>query len=190
MERKLMRDIGNIDDDVIKAKRLIEDKLLNDEDIITALHNTDIGYDPDVREQYLDENIFSFINIPSAQDKVKNFICFAVDDIEDLKYNENLKIQYVQFMVMVHVDDIDTPWGMKRHDLLGYLIRDLFNWSNMLGMQLKLIYNKESVTDTNYQCRTLRFETTKPNSPQHGLRTNKYEYKPIYQNKVRSLNDG
>lgn len=189
MERKLVRDIGNIDDDVIKAKRVIEDKLLNDEDIITALHNTDIGYDPDVREQYLGENIFSFINIPSAQDKVRNFICFAVDDIEDLKYNENLKLQYVQFMVMVHVDDIDTPWGMKRHDLLGYLIRDLFNWSNMLGMQLKLIYNKESVTDTNYQCRTLRFETTKPNSPQHGLRTNKYECKPIYQDKVRSLND-
>lgn len=189
MERKLIRDIGNIDDDVIKAKRLIEDKLLNDEDIITALHNTDIGYDPDVREQYLGENIFSFINIPSAQDKVRNFICFAVDDIEDLKYNENLKLQYVQFMVMVHVDDIDTPWGMKRHDLLGYLIRDLFNWSNMLGMQLKLVYNKESVTDTNYQCRTLRFETTKPNSPQRGLRTNKYEYKPIYQDKVRSLID-
>ena len=58
MERKLIRDISNIADDVIKAKRLIEDKLLNDEDIITALHNMDIGYDPDVREQYLDENIF------------------------------------------------------------------------------------------------------------------------------------
>jgi hypothetical protein len=179
-ERKLIRDIGNIDDDVIKAKRLIEDKLLNDEDIITALHNTDIGYDPDVREQYLDENIFSFINIPSAQDKVRNFICFAVDDIEDVKYNEAMKIQYVQFMVMVHVDDINTSWGMKRHDLLGAIIKDLFNWSNMFGTQLKLIYNKESVTDTNYQCRTLRFEATKVNSPYKNSRTNKYEYNNIH----------
>lgn len=183
MERKLVRDISNIDDDVIKAKRLIEDKLLNDEDIITALHNTDIGYDPDVREQYLDENIFSFINIPSAQDKVKNFICFAVDDIEDHKFNEAMKIQYVQFMVMVHVDDIQTSWGMKRHDLLGAILKDLFCWSNMLGAQLKLVYDKESVTDTNYQCRTLRFEATKLNSVYKNSRTNKYELSALYNGK-------
>ena len=74
-----------------------------------------------------------------------------------------------------HADDIKTPYGIERHDLLGYLIRDIFNWSNMFGMQAKLIYNKESVTDTNYSCRTLKFELTKTNSLNNAVTRNKYE---------------
>lgn len=55
------------------------------------------------------------------------------------------------------------------------LIRDIFNWSNMFGMQAKLIYDRESVTDTNYSCRTLKFELTKTNSLNNAVTRNKYE---------------
>ena len=75
-----------------------------------------------------------------------------------------MKTQYIQFEVFCHADDIDTGLGISRHDLLGYFIRDIFNWTNIIGLQFKLVYNQESVTDTNFSCRLLKFEATKPNS--------------------------
>lgn len=56
------------------------------------------------------------------------------------------------------------------------LIRDIFGWSNMFGMQAKLIYDRESVTDTNYSCRTLKFELTRTNSLNKAVTRNKYEF--------------
>lgn len=47
--------------------------------------------------------------------------------------------------------------------MLGYFVKDVFNWSNLLGMKLKLVYNRESIMDNDYYCRTLKFETIKPN---------------------------
>jgi hypothetical protein len=75
-----------------------------------------------------------------------------------------MKTQYIQFNVICHLDDMKTKYGIDRHDLLGFLIRDTFNWTNMFGLQFKLIYNKESSVDSDYYCRTLKFEATKPNS--------------------------
>ena len=51
--------------------------------------------------------------------EVKNFICFSVSDLQDVKYNEVMKIQNVQFVVFCHADDIVTEYGIDRHDLLG-----------------------------------------------------------------------
>ena len=34
----------------------------------------------------------------------------------------------------------------------------------MFGLQFKLIYNKESTVDSDYYCRTLKFEAIKTNS--------------------------
>lgn len=170
------RDIQNIDDDVIRAKRIIRAKLCEDEDIIEALHNVELEKNEAPPDEYFGVNIYSLIRVPGIQDTVKNFICFSVDDIEDLDYNNALKMQVVQFVIFCHEDDIVTEYGIDRHDLLGYLIRDIFNWSNMLGLQLKLIYNRESVTDTNYYVRTIKFEAVQPNSLQKGVMNNRYEF--------------
>ena len=75
-----------------------------------------------------------------------------------------MKTQYIQFNAICHLDDMKTGYGIDRHDLLGYLIRDIFNWTNIFGLQFKLIYNKESTIDSDYYCRTLKFEATKPNA--------------------------
>ena len=64
---------------------------------------------------------------------------------------------------------------MARHDLLGYLIRDLFNLSNKLGPFMQVVSNREGVTDADYHTRTLRFELIDDNSTKP-LRTNPYEY--------------
>jgi len=163
------RDLQNIDDDILYAKRVIKEKLCKDSDIIKYLHNEELERIDAEPDEYFGVNILPFIRIPGTLDKVKNFICFSVDDIEDLQYNEAMKTQYIQFQVFCHSDDIDTKLGISRHDLLGYLIRDIFNWTNIIGLQFKLIYNRESVTDTNFSCRLLKFEAVKPNSLNRGV---------------------
>lgn len=167
------RDIQKCDDDIIEMKRLIKQKLIADTDILEALNNPDIPLDsPD---EYLDTHIFGFIRIPQTQDTVRNFICFTVDDIEENRFNEIMKTQYIQFNCICHLDDMKTKIGMDRHDLLGYLVRDIFNWTNIFGLQFKLIYNKESTIDSDYYCRTLKFEATKPNSLNKSRMSNQYD---------------
>lgn len=158
---KRERDIQNIDDDIGRIKRQIKQTLIADTDILEALHNPNIIDSPD---DFLDNNIFGFIRIPNTQDTVRNFICITVDDIEDHKFNEIMKIQNITFTVICHLSDMKTEHGIDRHDLLGYLIRDTFNWTNMFGLQYHLIYNKESTIDGDYYCRTLKFEATKTNA--------------------------
>lgn len=56
-----------------------------------------------------------------------------------------------------------TKYGIPRHDLLGYLVKKIFNWSHIFGSQVKLVYDKESVTDTHFSCRTIKFELISTN---------------------------
>lgn len=169
----MIRNIQKVNDDIIEIKRLIKQKLISDTDILEALHNPDI--DIDSPDEFLDNNIYGFIRIPTTQDTVRNFICFTVDDIEDHAYNDAMKIQYIQFCTICHLDDMKTEYGIDRHDLLGYLIRDVFNWTNIFGLQFKLIYNKESTIDSDYYCRTLKFEATKPNALNKARMDNLYD---------------
>ena len=169
----MKRDIQNVDDDIARKKRLIEQMLYSDEDIIEILDNP--ALDPSEPESYVYENIFPFLRIPGTQDVSKNFITFTVDDTERMPSNEVMKRQTIQFVIFIHKDNITTNYGMARHDLLGYLIRDIFNLSNKLGPQMELVSNREGVTDADYHTRTLRFELITDNSTKP-LRTNPYEY--------------
>lgn len=46
----------------------------------------------------------------------------------------------------------------------------------MFGMQAKLVYNREGVTDTSYSTRTLKFELTRTNSLNKAITRNKHEF--------------
>lgn len=165
----MIRDIQNINDDISMMKRQIKQKLIDDPDILEALHSE---IDIDSPDEFLDTHIFGFLRIPDTQDTVRNFICISVDDIEDHRFNEVIKLQSLQFTVISHLSDIKTEYGIDRHDLLGYLIRDIFNWTNMFGLQFHLIYNKEGNIDGDYYCRTLKFEAEKLNSLNNARMTN------------------
>ena len=169
----MKRNIQKVNDDIIEMKRLIKQKLIADTDILETLNNPDI--DLDSPDEFLDNNIYGFIRIPTTQDTVRNFICFTVDDIEENRFNEVMKIQYIQFNCICHLEDMKTNYGIDRHDLLGYLVRDTFNWTNEFGLQFKLIYNKESTIDSDYYCRTLKFEATKVNSLNKARMDNPYD---------------
>jgi hypothetical protein len=157
----MMRDIQNINDDISGMKRQIKQTLIADTDILETLHSE---IDIDSPDEFLDTHIFGFIRIPNTQDTVRNFICVTVDDIEEHRFNEVMKVQNITFTVICHLSDMKTQYGVDRHDLLGYLIRESINWTNLFGLQFKLIYNKESTIDGDYYCRTLKFEAIKPNS--------------------------
>lgn len=172
----MKRDIQNVDDDIIRKKRIIAQTLYSDEDIVEVIDDHDI--DPSCPEELVYSSIYPFIRIPGTQDESKNFITFSVSDMGRMPNNEVMKSQYVQFVVFVHKDLVKTKYGMERHDCLGYLIRDIFNLSNVLGPQMNLVSNVEGVTDSDYLTRTLKFELVDDNSTKP-LRTNPREFDRI-----------
>ena len=172
----VIRDINNVDDDIARKKRIIEQKLYSDPDIIEILDNPNLS--PDSPEEYVYENIFPFIRIPGTQDTSKNFITFSISDMGRSPGNEVMKSQYVQFVIFVHQNLVKTKYGMARHDCMAYIIRDIFNLSNILGPQMNLVSNVEGITDGNYLTRTLKFELIDDNSTKP-FRTNPYEYNRI-----------
>lgn len=176
----MIRDIQNIDDDIIRKKRIIGQMLYNDPDIIEVLDNPNI--DPSCPEDALYMNIYPFIRIPGTQDVSKNYITFMLDDMDKSQFNKSMKSQFLKVVIFVHKDLVKTKWGAERHDLLGYLVKDIFHLSNSLGMQLTLLSDREGVTDTDYCTRTLQFEMTTPNAVQL-FNTNKYERDSIINRK-------
>lgn len=169
----MIRDINFIEDDISLSKRIIETVLCNDPDIIEIIDNPEL--DPNIPDEYLYNNIYPFVRIPGTQDVSKTFICYSIDDMSANEYNDRMKQQYIQFVVFVHKDLIKTKYGVARHDLLGYLIRDLFNRSHLFGHELKLVTDREGTTDTDYTTRTLKFQLTTPEVAQDGLFDNRYE---------------
>ena len=176
----MIRDIQNIDDDIIRKKRIIGQMLYSDPDIIEVLDNPNI--DPSCPEDALYMNIFPFIRIPGTQDVSKSYITFMLDDMDKSQFNKSMKSQFLKVVIFVHKDLVKTKWGADRHDLLAYLVKDIFHLSNSLGLQLNLQSDREGVTDTDYCTRTLQFEMITPNSVQP-FNTNKYERNSIVNRK-------
>lgn len=176
----MIRDIQNIDDDIVRKKRLIGEMLYSDPDIIEVLDNPDL--DPSCPDEYLYVNIYPFIRIPGTQDVSKSFITFMLDDMESAQFNKAMKSQFLKVVIFVHKDLVQTKFGAERHDLLAYLVKDVFHLSNKLGLQLNLVSNREGVTDADYCTRTLQFEITTPNSVKP-FKTNQYERKSIIDHK-------
>lgn len=180
----MIRDIQNIDDDIIRKKRIIGKMLYSDPDIIEVLDNSNI--DPECPEDALYVNIYPFIRVPGTQDTSMSYITFMLDDVDAGRGSTVTKSQYLRVVIFVHKDLVKTKYGADRHDLLSYLIRDNFHLSNSLGLQLNLISNKEGYTDNDYCTRTLQFEMITLNSPQP-YNTNKYERESILHNHDRRV---
>lgn len=169
----MIKNIQDINDDISSMKRTIKQTLISEPDILEILDNPDL--DIDSPDEFLDVNIFGFVRIPTTQDTARNFICFTIDDVEVHRYNQVMKNQHLTFYTICHLDKMKTKYGIDRHDLLGYLIRDRFNWSNLFGIQFKLVENKESTIDSDYYCRTLVFESIKTNSLNNAKKDNPYD---------------
>ena len=156
--------------DVGTVKRKIKQKLIENQDIRDLLSNDDLK-DTDDYSNYLYTNIFPFLVIPDTIYESRSYICFKVDDA-DTNYNyrqrkENplMKVVQIQFMVVVHKDVVETPYGIDRHDALAFLIKQIFQYSEKLfGFKLVCMSDIEGVTDSNFVTRTLTFEVQEPSN--------------------------
>ncbi len=170
------------DDDIIQYKTKIKNALLkcpeflyslNSKELETELfdENGDLLIDEDGNllgevDRYFGDNslIRDALYFPQSQTSVNTYVCYEVGFDEIPKYNNIQKYTEITFTIFVNGDDkTDKLTGISRHDLIGSIIRERFNWSNIFGMNSMLISNKPSITDNNYIVRTLVFQIVDTN---------------------------
>lgn len=149
----------------ISVKNEIKRQLLSDRKILHAL-NID-GLSPDSPRDYYGKYILPYYIIPDTQTEPKNYICYETSFETLDRYNDILKIQRIIFYVLCCAKTssvIDTYTDVARHDLIGSLIIDRFNYTNLFGMQIHLASDQARPVDNHFTARTLVFEQTTHNS--------------------------
>lgn len=117
----------------------------------------------DYNEKIEHDQIVPYLKLNGVQTEVVNFVMFDIQDDGVAYHNEVIKNQYVTIMIAIHENDMDTEYGIPRADLVGYIIRDLLCWTNVLGMHLKLVEDAPMIMDTNYYLRRMKFLVKMPN---------------------------
>lgn len=166
------------DDDNIRYKKIIQDVLLNNAELLYSLNNKELESElfDENNNLLIDEesgellgevdryfgdnsNIRPYLFIPQTQTDAKHYVCYQVG-FDELPKNTNIqKYTEITFTIFINGrDSTDTSTGILRHDLIASILRERFNWSSIFGMQTKLISSKESTTDNNYIVRTLIFQ--------------------------------
>ena len=174
------------DDDVIRYKQKVKEKLLKCPELLYALNNKNLEselfnadgtinaeYDETGEivplgewDRYFPYNIRPYIYIPETQAFTDNFLCYTVGFREIPKYNEieyYIQIIFTILCSSAPEQAIDSLTGQSRADLIGAILREEFNWSNLFGLQCKIVSNQEDIKDTNYISRTIILESVKPN---------------------------
>lgn len=161
------------DNDNVRVKEVIKQKLLANDDIIHVLDNKDLQESDAENDEYYWENIFPMYLIPDAQTTAQNFICFTVgyENVErnftnsSRMYNDYQKHLHVVFIILCDKKNLkDRDTGIARHDLLAALIQNEFNFTNYFGRKIELIADNETTVDNVYACRTLVFSQITDNN--------------------------
>lgn len=182
--------IGRLwNDEVTKTKRIIKQKLVYNQDIRVLLDDQYFSpYSGQIVEgksndyqDYMYRDIFPFLVLPNTLTEKGNYICFKVDDADDNYFegirrdNSVMKVVNIQFMVLVHFDNVRMDTGMERHDAIASVIKKLFAWSdNSFPFRLVCTSDVEGVADNAFVIRTLNFEAVYPNNTTDTRRKNAY----------------
>lgn len=172
-----------IDSDNIKIKEFIKKRLIDNRYIIHVLNNNEL--DEDSPDEYLGDNILPYYLIAPTQTNVKNFLCFDCGYNEVDRYNRMVKEMDIYFYILCHEKNgMYGGSGIARHDLLGALVMNEFNYREVPGGRMYLISDVSSVTDNSYSTRTLRFRLRTDNNAVKSKKING-EYIPMLSNKER-----
>lgn len=165
-QKQYLIDLGKKpNEDIIRYKEIIKQKLLEDDVLIWLLNNKELEGSDAENDEYFGKNIRSEFIIPETQTDVQNFLCFEVSFEDMARYNPDIKYQDIIFYIMCHeANGTVKEIGAARKDLIAGILIDKFNGSNLFGNQLKLVSDKPSVTDSKYSTRTLIFEQKTTNS--------------------------
>jgi hypothetical protein len=152
-------------EDDIRYKEIIKQKLLEDDILIWLLNNKQLEDTEAENDEYFGKNIRPQYLIPEVQTDVQNFVCYEISFEDEARYNPDIKYQQIIFYILCHEkNNIVEEIGAARHDLIAGVLIDKFNGSNVFGNQLKLVSDKPSVTDNDYATRVLIFEQKTTNS--------------------------
>jgi hypothetical protein len=157
---KYLQDFRDIVDyDGIKVKQQVKKLLLNNKHILHVLNNEDLEKSEAEPDDYFGVNIFPYYIVKPIQYNVQNFVTFQVGSTEIPQYDKTKKYLQITFVVFCHVGNItDKDTSLPRHDLLGALIQDQFNYTNICGKKIKIVEDKEVVVDNDYAGRQIIFE--------------------------------
>lgn len=148
-----------VDYDGIKCKQQIKKMLLNNKHLLHVLNNEELEKAEAEPDDYFMVNILPFYAIKPVQHNVQNFITFQVGYTEIPSYDKTKKYLQVTFIVLCHVNNItEKDTSLPRHDLLGALIQDQFNFTNICGKKIKIVEDKEIYTDNDYIGRQIILE--------------------------------
>ncbi len=163
---QILRDLKkNVDSDDIRYKEIIKQNLINNDLIIYLLNNKELEDTEADPSDYLGINILPYFLVHPTQHNVQNFICYEIGFREIERYNSKMKILQITFYILCEEkNNIEKLTGIARHDLIGALILDIFNWSNLFGGQIHCVSDLPSVTDSDYATRTIIFEQTTDNN--------------------------
>ena len=146
-------------EDDIRYKEIIKQKLLEDDVLIWLLNNKELEDDEAENDEYFGINIKPEFIIPETQTNVQNYLCYEVSFEDTARFNPAIKYQEIIFYILCHEDNgIVEEIGAARKDLIAGILIDKFNGCNYFGNQLKLVSDKPSVTDSKFSTRTLVFE--------------------------------
>lgn len=149
----------NIDYDPIKCKQQVKELLLNNKHIIHVLNNEELEAVDAEPNDYFNVNIYPLYVIKPIQHNVQNFITFQVGSTDIPQYDKTKKYLQITFIILCNIGNIiEKDTSLPRHDLLGALIQDQFNYTNICGKKIKLVEDKEIVTDNDYAGRQMIFE--------------------------------
>lgn len=166
----------NAEDDNIRYKQIIKEKILDNKKIIHVLDNKSL--DEDTPDEYYGVNIFPCYCVPEVASKVDNYICFETGFDTLSTENELIKYFRIYFYVLCNTKNItDKDTGIPKHDLLGDLIIEQFNYNVFIQGQVKLVSDMPISLDDNYCCRVLTFETQTTNSiARDNVRRSNYDW--------------
>lgn len=182
-------------DEIIYRKKQIEKVLLSDPDISYLLNKQELkpyiqykdSDNPSEEEikrnkEIMDYNlsisesqIFPWLKLNGIQSEIKNYIAFDIFVERESYDNKIFTRKYIIFRIFVQEDEMNTEFGITRADLLSYIIKDLFQRSNITGMHMDLYSNEPMITDKIFYSREMRFVINSPDViPDHGM-LNKYD---------------
>ena len=165
---------GDCYDDNERYKYKIMKMLTENQDVLWTLHNAELEEKFAFKDEngniklngdtYRNVSVFNFLKVPDIQSRVRNYICFEVNDIEPPRYNDALIIKNIIFRTVSHDDDYKTDWGIARQDLLALIIQSEFDWTNAFGLHIEKISDRGKIAENGYYYREFVYETTVANN--------------------------
>ena len=153
------------DNDNIRFKNIIKEKLLENRKILYLLNNKQLEKLDAPPDEYFNTNIFPVYMIDSTQTDSQNFICYSTRFDELDRYNPNIRHAQIVFNILCDSSTIiERNTGLARHDLIAAVLLEEFNKTNIFGMQVSNSSDSEGVVDSKYALRTLTLELETPNA--------------------------